>query len=127
MKEIKFEDIKPLGNFKEVLESFRDWVDKIVAKCDEDQAYRPSVATAIKTIVGEFGTIEVLEDGIINGTCWDKEEAILCLLYTHLLIIDLNNIAQKYLNNITMESNIVQLRDYFITKPEIFADYSLVE
>jgi hypothetical protein len=127
MKEIKFSDIKPIGNFDSILISFRDWVDKIVAKCDEDQAYRPSVATAIKTIVGEFGMIEVLEEGIKTGDCWDKEEAIICLLCVHLLIIDLNNVAQKYLNKITMDSNINQLREYIVNQPEIFGEYLIVE
>ena len=125
MIEIKFEDIQPIGNYKEILESFRDWVDKIVDKCNEDQAYRPSVATAIKTIVGEFGMIDALEDGLLTERVWDRREAMICLLYTHLLIIDLNNVAQKYLNKIDMPTRISQLQEYVDEKPEIFEGIKL--
>ena len=108
--EIKFEEIVPVGNFSEILERFRKLVDDVVAECHEKKEYSSRLAETIKFIVGDFATIEALETGISSGKVWDLREAAICLLYTHLLVIDLNNTAQFYLNRIEMESPKEQLK-----------------
>lgn len=107
---IKFEEIVPVGNFDSILEKFRELVDETISECHKNKKYSSRIAEVIKFIVGEFATIEALEDGIKSGKIWDLREASICLLYTHLLIIDLNDTAQLYLNNIKMETPKDQLK-----------------
>ncbi len=122
MKEIKFEDIKPIGNFDFLLKKLRTKVDSIILKCNENKSYNKSIADCIKLIVGELGIIDVLGDGIKKEEGWNIEEMKICLLYTHLLIIDLNDVAQLYLNNITMASKLSQLQDCINHNKEIFGN-----
>lgn len=105
----KLSDIKPIGNFDSVLET----LDKKVTEI-EKEGYTKRVANAIKIIVGEMGLLDVLSDNLEDGSeykGWNKEEQKNCLLFTHLLIIRLNNIAQKHLNGIDMEPNHIQLME----------------
>jgi hypothetical protein len=121
IKNMKFEEIVPIGNFKEVLERFRTGVDETISRCNEEKKFNKSLATWIKTIVGDFGMIDVLEDGILKNNCWNIEEAKICLLYTHLLIIDLNQTAHTYLNNITKwDSRKDQLQEMIDYRKDIF-------
>ncbi len=101
---IKFEEIQPIGNFKETLEKLRSKVNLAINEANEQQKYISKLASLIKLICGEFALIEVLEEGAKNNEVWNEKECILCLLYTHLLIIDLNSCAQKFLNGIEMEN-----------------------
>jgi hypothetical protein len=108
--EIKFEEIVPVGNFDTVLKKFRELVDEVVEKCHKKKEYSSELAKIIKIIVGDFALIETLEEGISQQDVWDLREATICLLYAHLLIIDLNDTAQFYLNEIEMESPKEQLK-----------------
>ena len=118
---MKFEEIVPIGNFKEVLELFRTKVDETISKCNEEKKYNKSLSKWITTIVGDFGMIDVLEEGILKNDCWNVEEAKICLLYTHLLIIDLNQTAHTYLNNITeWSSRKDQLQEMIDSREDIF-------
>jgi hypothetical protein len=113
METLKFEDIQPLGNFKDLLITFRKKADEVIAKCDEKKAFNKSLANLIKMIVGDFGVVVALEDGIITGKGWDIDEMKKCLLYTHLIILDLNQTAHKYLNpTIELGSRIEQLQQF---------------
>jgi hypothetical protein len=109
---IKFEDIKPIGNFKEILEKLRSKVDIAVNEANEQKKYIPKLAGLIKFIVGEFALTSSLEEGLLKGDIWSEEECLLCLLYTHLLIIDLNSCAHKFLNKIEMDEPKKQLQDF---------------
>jgi hypothetical protein len=105
----KLSDIKPIGNFDSVLETLDIKVTEI-----EKEGYSKRVANAIKVIVAEMGLLDVLSQDLKDGSKyegWNKEEQKICLLFTHLLIIRLNNIAQKHLNGIDMDPNHIQLME----------------
>jgi len=104
MKSIyKLSEIKPVGNFDSILELLNTKVENL-----EKVGYCKKVPQTIKKII-EFGFLDVLEKFETPYKGWSKKEQKICLLYLHLLFIRLNNIAQKYLNNIDMEPNHIQL------------------
>ena len=112
---IKISDIKPVGNFKAPLETFDQQITEIENTVNEAGKYLPIISEKIKQIVG-MGFIDSLENGIRTGEIWDVEEGKICLLYTHLLIMRLNNLANKYLNKwLEMPSDFEQLTDYINT------------
>ena len=113
---IKFSDIKPTGNFDFLLNKLEEFTSECIAECDKEKKYDSCLAKGIKMIVNEFAVIEVLEEGIEEKDTWSIDEAYLCLLYAHLLVIRLNDCAQKYLNNITPDSEIKQLNEYIQSK-----------
>ena len=119
---MKIEDIKPIGNFEELLKSLRDKIDETIAMCHEKKAYNSAIVNQIKFIAGDLGLPSVLEDGIRKNKGWSIEEMIIDLLYTHLLIIDLNDVAQLYLNNIKMISRKNQLQEIIDDNKDIFGD-----
>ena len=53
------------------------------------------------------------------------EEMKIDLLYTHLIIIDLNDVAQLYLNNIKMEPRHKQLQEIVNDNKDIFGDLKI--
>jgi hypothetical protein len=108
-------DIKPVGNFDVLLEKF----NSLLVQLEEENKYSSRVAKFIKMFVGELGTLEILEEFDEPYTGWNMEEQKICLLYAHLLVIRANNIAQKYLNNIEMLPNHIQLMDYVNDKPKL--------
>lgn len=124
---MKIHEIKPLGNFKEILETLRKRVDSVINKCNKEQKYNSSISDCIKLIINELGIIDALESGIINEKGWDMDEMIKCLLYTHLMIIDLNDTAHKYLNGIEPQHKISQLQDYINTKKSIYNNITIEE
>lgn len=125
---MKFDEIKPVGNFKEILEKFTEVVNETITKCNEEKKYNKDLAKWIKVIVGDFALIEVLEEGILEKDTWDIEEAKICLLYTHLLVIDLNQTAHTYLNDKTdWDSKMVQLQEMIDSKPNIYGNLKLEE
>ena len=81
---MKFEEIKPVGNFKEILERFRLIVDDVITQCNDEKKYNKRLADLIKIIVGDFAMIDVLEEAILKNKCWNIDEAKICLLYTKL-------------------------------------------
>lgn len=113
--EYKIKDIKPVGNFKPTLEMIAGHVQQL----EDQNKYTTSVANHIKLIVGDLGIPDALIISIQNGTAWNIEEAKICLLYTYYLIIRLNNIAQKYLNNIEMPDNNIQLMERVNDDPKL--------
>lgn len=124
---IKFEDIKPCGNFKKILELLRDKADIAIAKCNQEQKYNSSLSKLIKLICGELGLIQVLEEGHTTGKTWNIEENMLCLLYTHLIICDLNQTAHTYLNNKTdWDSPKKQLQDLIASGKEVYGDLKII-
>ena len=110
--QIKFENIKPIGNLEEVLKTFRILADKAIEKAHNEKKFNNDLSKIIKTIVGEFAIIEILEEGIETNDCWNIDEAIIDLLYTHLIIVDVNSVAHLYLNNISMKPSKEQLQEY---------------
>jgi len=122
---MKIEDIKPLGNFKEVLEKFREKADTIISRCHKEKVYNSAVAILIKSICGDFQVIEVLSDGIRKNKGWNIEEMKIDLLYTHLIVMDLNDVAQLYLNGFKMDSRSKQLQETIDGSKDIFGDLKI--
>jgi hypothetical protein len=113
MREIKLSDIKPCGNFDEPLISINNKVTEIIDECEKKQAKTPRIGKMILFIINDMGLIDVLEEGIDQNDGWNLDEMYLCLLYTHSLIIRLNDCAQKFLNNITEPAPLIdQLNGY---------------
>jgi hypothetical protein len=108
-------DIRPVGNFDSILET----LNQKVLILESRNSYSKGVSEMIKLIVNTLGMIDVLESFETPYTGWNYEEQKICLLYTHILIIRCNNIAQKYLNNIEMEPIHIQLMDYINNKPNL--------
>ena len=108
-------DIKPIGNFDFLLEKLNDKLLNI----ESEQKYSSRVANFIKFIVNDLGVLDALQEFNEPYTGWNYEEQKICLLYTHLLIIRANNIAQKYLNDIEMPPNYLQLIEYIDSKPNL--------
>lgn len=121
-KVIKFDDIKPVGNFDSVLETLREKADAIIGRCHVEKKYNSAIANCIKLIVGELCILDVLKDGILKNEGWSVYEMKVCLLYAHLIIIDLNDVAQLYLNGINMPSRMLQLQEYADNEPEVFGE-----
>ncbi len=111
----KMSDIRPVGNFDSILET----LNQKVLILESRNSYSKGVSEMIKLIVNTLGMIDVLESFETPYTGWNYEEQKICLLYTHILIIRCNNIAQKYLNNIEMEPIHIQLMDYINNKPNL--------
>lgn len=122
---MKISDIKPVGNFDKILNDLREKADSIIDKCNKEQKYNSSLAKLIKLIINDLGIIDVLEEGVIEKSGWNNDEMIMCLLYTHLIIIDLNNTAYKYLNNIEPLPIDSQLQDYINGKKNIYGDIKI--
>ena len=124
---MKIEDIKPIGNFKSVLELFREKADAIITRCNKEKVYNSTLSILIKSICGEFAIIKLLSDSIINHKVGSIsiEEMRIDLLYTHLIVIDLNNVAQFYLNNIKMESRTKQLQEIIYFNKDIFGNLKI--
>lgn len=122
---MKISDIKPVGNFDKILNDLRKKADSIIDKCNKEQKYNSSLAKLIKLIINDLGIIDVLEEGVIEKSGWNNDEMIMCLLYTHLIIIDLNNTAHKYLNNIEPLPIDSQLQDYINGKKNIYGDIKI--
>ena len=126
--EIKIEDIKPVGNFEGALQAFRDKADMAIAQCKADCKYNSSLANLVTSILVDFGMIDVLEEGITENDAWDINECMICLLYTHLLIIDINQTAHTYLNGITeWDSRAKQLQESIDAKPDIYKGIKIIE
>jgi len=111
----KMSDIKPDGNFDFVLNMF----NKKLIELEDKKEYSSSVANFLKVFIGEVGVIDALEEFEEPYEGWNKEEQKSSLLYAHLIVIRANNIAQKYLNNIEMEPNHIQLMEYINGKEEL--------
>jgi len=109
---IKISDIKPIGNFKELLETFNIEVTEIENKINNIGMYSNDITDMIKKIINA-NIINTIEDSIRENDIWDKAEAKICLLYMHLLIIRLNNLINKYHNtNFKQLSYAEQLNEY---------------
>jgi hypothetical protein len=104
----KLSEIKPIGNFDSILEMLDGKLKEM-----EKEGYSKRVPNFIKLVVAELGLLDIFEEGLSapvhNG--WNKEEEKICLLFTNLLIIRANNIAQTYFNKIEMDENHIQLMD----------------
>jgi len=126
MQTIKLSDIKPVGNFEEILLLLND---KLIAM-ESYNGYSSAVANYIKLVFGELALKEVLSSFNEPYTGWNRDEQKMCLLYVLILGIRANNIAQKYLNNIEMDSVHVQLTDSIKSDEklrEIFGDVIIEE
>lgn len=126
MKTIKLSDIKPVGNFEEILLLLND---KLVAM-ESHNGYSSAVAEFIKLVFGELAMKEALSNFNEPYTGWNRDEQKMCLLYVLILGIRANNIAQKYLNNIEMDAVHVQLTDSIRIDEElreIFGDLTITE
>jgi hypothetical protein len=121
MDTIRFEKILPVGNFDFVLKILREKADEEIAYAHEKGEYHSGLAEVIKQVCSEFAIIDVLEEGLVKGEGWNMEEMMQCLLYAHLIIIDLNQTAHTYLNKgIDWESPMVQLQEMIDGKPEVY-------
>lgn len=101
----KLSDIKPIGNFDSVLEMFNEKLTKYEETKDTSR-----VSNFLKGLLVYLGVIEELKEGILEKDVWNIEEAKICLLYTHLLVIRANNMVQEK-NNIQMAENHIQLME----------------
>jgi len=122
---MKIEDIKPLGNFEEILKKIRKKSDKVITICHKEKKYNSEVSRLIKLICGDFALIEELSDGIREKEGWNIEEMTIDLLYTHLIIIDLNDVAQLYLNVFKMAPRSKQLQEMVNDNKDIFGDLKI--
>ncbi len=66
MNTIKYEDIKPVGNFKEVLIKIKERTDSAITEVKEGRQDARKLSSIIKYICGEIALLEVLEEGIIE-------------------------------------------------------------
>lgn len=119
---MRIDDIKPVGNFEEVLLTFREKVDATISMCHEKKVFNKALSNYIKMICGDLSIPSVLMNGIRKKQGWNIEEMKIDLLYTHLLVIDLNDVSQFYLNNITMDSREKQLQEFIDDNKDIFSD-----
>lgn len=126
--ELKFNDIKPIGHLDTVFEvvgkKVHDYIEIIHQKPELSVKYIKSYSK----LITEFGMMDALETGILNNKVWNVREARICLLYLHLLMIELNDVAQLYMNNITMPPKIQQLQEYIDGEgKQYFGDLTLTE
>lgn len=124
---MKISEIKPVGNFQSVLELADMKITEIVKNCDEKKQYSSALAEFIKMICGTLAIIDVLEEGIKLNDVWNKDEAMIDLLFTHLLIIRANDCAHKYLNGITPAPMSGQLNDTIRIKPDVYGSIHIEE
>ena len=123
---IKFSEIKPVGNFDSILEKLDIKTKKIVEQCHKEKSYNKSVANCITLMAGDLGLIDVFEEGELLGDSWDMDESMQCLLFSHILIMRLNDVAQLYLNNIEMDPPFKQLDELMKSKPNIYGRVNLI-
>lgn len=127
MQTISIKNIKPVGNFEFLLTKIRDKADECIARCNAKKVYNSQLANLIKYIIADLGIIEVLEDKILKKDGWNVDEMMIDLIYTHIIVIDLNYTAHKYLNNITDEPDyIAELKTMMHDKPKIYKDVKLI-
>lgn len=98
---ISISKLQPEGNFKEVL--------VLIEECDKNKKYNSSLSELLKMV---FVIIESIEEDIQTDNIWNIEEAKKCGLYAHLIAIDLNSTAHRYLNGISPDPKIIQLQDW---------------
>jgi len=103
MREIVLADIKPFGNLDSTLEQF----DAKIKECEND-GYSTEVGRLLKLIV-DLGLADIKDWFDEIETEADRPEIEMIVLLGQMFIIRLNNIAQKHINNIDMESMVVQL------------------
>jgi hypothetical protein len=118
--EIKFSDIRPVGNFKEVLEMVDNWISEM--RCYEDTKLLTKEGARIIKLMVSLGFTEILEEPLlkVDAKCWDFNECVLCYLYSHLQLIRVNSMVQEKLNGIEMDSERDQLIDYLADKKFIY-------
>jgi hypothetical protein len=103
-REIVIADVKPLGNLDTTLQKFIDKVETL-----EKEGYSKEVGRVLKLLV-EFGFTDLdWFDDLEPGE--SKEEVESIVIIGRSLAIRLNNIAQKYINNIEMPSVAEQIMD----------------
>lgn len=108
---IRVAEIKPKGSLKYILERFENQISVI-----EKEGYSPRVPKLISLIVN-FGFCDIeywIEEAEKNPENSEEIESI--VLFSQILIIRLNNIGEKYHNNI---ENLPSLAEQFSTNPEI--------
>ncbi len=121
--DMKFKDIKPLGNYEEILKNLRKKVNTTIENCNKEKTYNTALAIQLKFTVD---IMQSLTDGVLTDNVWDIEEAKMCLLYIYLIIIDLNSTAHFYLNNIEIKSQLEQLQEYVDGEKRIFGNIKLI-
>jgi hypothetical protein len=128
MRKLHINEIVPQkGNFEEIYKSLCKKADSIIDHCNEEQTYNKSLAALIKLIVGDFDLIGIWEDTIKKKLNTDHlGDPIINLLYTHMLIIRLNDTAHKYLNNIITPPVHEQLQDMVDNNPKIFGNLKIL-
>lgn len=127
MQTISIKNIKPVGNFEFLLTKIRDKANECIARCNAEKVYNSQLAKLIKYIVAELGIIDVLEDKILKKEGWDIDEMMIDLIYTHIIIIDLNYTAYKYLNGITDEPDYMsELKTIMHGKSKIYKNVNLI-
>jgi len=105
MREIVLSELRPIGNLQEILETF----EKQVIMC-EGEGYTKEVARICKLLM-EFGFLDANEwfDEMTSEDERPEIESI--VIFPRVLLIRLNNIAQRDLNGMKMKPNAEQLMD----------------
>lgn len=101
---IRLSEIKPIGPLKDMLEKF----EQAVAALETKGKYTKGVTKTFKLLV-DYGFTDgdwLFDEGDLTD---NREEFEMILILGHVYAIRLNNIAQKYLNNIEMEPVHVQI------------------
>ena len=127
---ISFIDIKPIDRFESILLEIRKKVDTTIALCHKHKQYNKSISTYIKFITQIISALEDdLENGQYKKDIWNENEAFICLLYSHLLIIDLNQTAHMYLNPglCKFESSTKQLQQLLDGQKKIYGNVKIIE
>jgi hypothetical protein len=131
MKTIKLSEITPEGNFESILISITKKADEVIKSCHKNKKYDPYLAKYVYYVVNEMDLIEALEEGLEKKDGWSQEQMLSTLLYTHLLLIKLNDTAHKYLNNIEPDPPVKQLNEYIQyrikDRPLVYGDLQIVE
>lgn len=124
---IQFEDIKPVGNFDEILTKINKKAEEVIAGCHKEKAYNKSLANIIKLLCAEMDVIGVLEEGLQKGDGWNQYEMLQCLLYAHLIVAKCNQTAHTYLNGKTdWEPYHKQIQDTIDEKPEVYQGLRII-
>lgn len=108
--ELKFKDIKPIGHLEAIFEVVGKKVHDYIEEIHQNPKLSVKYLKIYSELITEFGMMDVLESDILNKV--NTKEARICLLYLHLLMIELNDVAQFYMNNITIPSKIQQIQEY---------------
>lgn len=128
MTELNIHNIRPYGRFQQILEKVRSKVDEMIDKTLEEDKYNSRLSAMIKMIVDDFGFIWIFEEVLLKKDGWDLDEALIDLLYVHLMIIDLNQVAHKFLNpQVVFPSRINQLREMIANKPKVYGKLIIIE